>query len=61
MEDMENIHTMAKEDLVEDVRAIYGDATADQIQHTSAATLVELVVVDPHGHEHLLDPIAKVK
>jgi L-arabinose isomerase len=61
MEDMENIHTMAKEDLVEDVRAIYGDATADQIQGTSAATLVEIVVVDHYGHEHLLDPIAKVK
>jgi hypothetical protein len=55
------IHLMSKDDLVEDVRAIYGDATADQIAESSAVTFVEVFVVDHDGHEHLLDPIAKVK
>jgi hypothetical protein len=55
------IHVMAKDDLVEDVRAIYDDATADQIAQSSAVTFVEVFVVDHDGHEHLLDPIAKVK
>ena len=58
---MTKIHVMATDDLVEDVRAIYDDATADQIAQSSAVTFVEVFVVDHHGHEHLLDPIAKVK
>jgi hypothetical protein len=52
---------MAKDDLVEDVSAIYDDAAANQIAQSSAVILVEVFVVDHHGHEHLLDPIAKVK
>jgi hypothetical protein len=53
------IHVMSKDDLVEDVRAIYGDTTADQIAESSAFTLVEIVVVGPRGCEYLLDPICK--
>jgi len=52
---------MAKEDLVEDVRAVYGGYTAEQMRRSSAITLVEIVVVDHGGNEHLLDPIAKVE
>ena len=58
---MENLNVMAKEDMVEDVRAVYGDCTAEQMKRSSAITLVEIVVVDHGGNEHLLDPIAKVK
>ena len=54
---MTKIHVMAKDDLVEDVRAIYGDTTADQIAGSRSVTLIEIVVVGPHGCEHLLDPI----
>jgi hypothetical protein len=58
---MEIVRAMAKEDLVEDLRAVYGDATADQIKWSSVVTLVEIVVVDERGDEYVLDPIAKVK
>jgi hypothetical protein len=58
---VEPINVMAKEDMVEDVRAVYGDRTAEQMKRSSAITLVEIVVVDRGGNEHLLDPIAKVK
>jgi hypothetical protein len=51
------IHVMAKDELVEDVRAIYGDTAADQIAGSSSVTLIEIVVVGPNGCEHLLDPI----
>jgi hypothetical protein len=52
-------NTMAKRDMVEDVRAVYGDAIADQIAESSAVTVIEIVVVDPLGCEYLLDPICK--
>jgi len=52
---------MAKQDMVEDVRAVYGDGTAEQLKRSSAITLVEIVIVDHRGNEHLLDPISKVK
>jgi hypothetical protein len=55
---VEKINVMAKEDMVEDVRAVYGDCTAEQMKRSSALTLVEIVVVDHGGNEHLLDPIA---
>jgi hypothetical protein len=58
---VEKISVMAKEDLVEDVRAVYGGYTAEQMRRSSAITLVEIVVVDHGGNEHLLDPIAKVE
>jgi hypothetical protein len=55
------IHAMTKEDLVEDLRAVYGDETADEIAESRAVTFVEVFVVDHQGHEHLLDPIATIK
>jgi hypothetical protein len=58
---MEKIRAMAKEDMVEDLRAVYGDTTVDQIKWTDAVTFVEITVVDHHGDEHVLEPIAKVK
>ena len=58
---MKNLNAMAKEDMAEDVRAVYGDYTAEQMKRSSAITLVEIVVVDHGGNEHLLDPVAKVK
>lgn len=58
---METINVMAKEDMVEDVRAVYGDYTAEQMKRSSTITLVEIVVVDHGGNEHLLDPIANIK
>jgi hypothetical protein len=42
------IKISAKEDLVEDVRAVYGDYTAEQMKR-SAIMLVEIVVVDHDG------------
>jgi hypothetical protein len=57
---MEKIKAMAKEDMVEDVRAVYGDTTADQIEWTDAGTLVEITVVDHRGDEHVLEPITKI-
>jgi hypothetical protein len=58
---MEKIRAMAKEDMVEDLRAVYGDTTVDQIKWTDAVTFVEITVVDHRGDEHVLEPIAKVK
>lgn len=58
---MSKIHVMTKDDVVEDVRAVYGDAAADELAESSAVTLIETFVVDHEGHEHLLDPIASVK
>jgi hypothetical protein len=58
---VEKISVLAKEDMVEDVRAVYGDCTAEQMKRSSAITLVEIVIVDHRGNEHLLDPIAKAK
>jgi hypothetical protein len=58
---VENLNVMPKEDMVEDVRAVYGDCTAEQTKRSSAITLIEIVVVDHGGNEHLPDPIAKVK
>jgi hypothetical protein len=58
---MEKIKAMGKEDMVEDLRAVYGDTTADQIEWTDAVTLVEITVVDHRGDEHLLDPICTRK
>jgi hypothetical protein len=55
------INVLAKEDLVEDVRAVFRDYTAEQMKRSSAITLVEIVVVDHDGNEHPLDPIAEVK
>ena len=56
---MEKINVMAKEDMVEDMRAVYGDYTAEQMKRSRAITLVEIVIVDHRGDEHPLDPIAK--
>jgi hypothetical protein len=58
---VENLNVMAKEDMVEDVRAVYGDYTAEQMKRSSAITLAEIVIVDQGDNEHLLDPIAKMK
>jgi hypothetical protein len=56
---MNKIRAMAKEDIVEDLRAVYGDTTADQIKLSGAVTLVETTVVDHRGDEHVLDLICK--
>ena len=58
---MEKINVMAKEDMVEDVRAVYGDSTAEQVKRSSTLTLVEIVIVDSYGNERLLDPITGAK
>lgn len=50
---------MAKEDMIEDVRAVYGDCTAEQVKRSRAVTLVEIVIVDRYGNERLLDPITR--
>jgi hypothetical protein len=42
---VEKINVMAKEDMVEDVRAVYGDCTAEQLKRSSAITLLEIVIV----------------
>jgi hypothetical protein len=52
---------MAKEDMVEGVRALYGNGTAEQVKQSPAVTLVEIVVVDHRGGEYLLNPITKAK
>jgi hypothetical protein len=54
---VEKINVIAKEDMIEDVRAVYGDCTAEQVKRSRAVTLVEIVVVDSYGTERLLDPI----
>lgn len=54
----DKIVILAKEDLVEDLRALYGDMAADQVAGTGAAMFIEMAVVDPYGHVYLLDPIA---
>jgi hypothetical protein len=56
---VENINVMAKEDMIEDVRAVYGDCTAEQVKRSRAVTLVEIAIVDIYGNEHLLDPITR--
>jgi hypothetical protein len=56
---MEEINVMAKEDMIEDVRAVYGDCTAEQVKRSRAVTLVEIVIVDIYGNGRLLDPITK--
>ena len=58
---MEDINVIAKEDIIEDVRAVYGDCTAEQVKWSPAVTLVEIVIVDIHGNEQLLDPITGAK
>jgi hypothetical protein len=58
---METIHVIAKEDMIEDVRAVYGDCTAEQVKRSRAVTLVEIVIVDAYGNERLLDPITRTK
>ncbi len=50
---VETIKLMAKEDMVEDVRAVYGDCTAEQVKRSCAITLVEIVVVDAYANERL--------
>jgi hypothetical protein len=54
---MEKINVMAKEDMIEDVRAVYGDCTAEQVKRSRAVTLVEIVIVDICGS--LVDPITR--
>jgi hypothetical protein len=56
---MEKINVMAKEDMIEDVRAVYGDCTAEQVKRSRAVTLVEIVIVDAEDNERLLDPITR--
>jgi hypothetical protein len=56
---MEKINVMAKEDMIEDVRAVYGECTAEQVKRSRAVTLVEIVIVDRYGNERLLDPITR--
>ncbi len=58
---METINVIAKEDMIEDVRAVYGDFTAEQVKRSRAVTLVEIVIVDAYGNERLLDPITRTK
>ena len=58
---METINVIAKDDIIEDVRAVYGDCTAEQVKWSRAVTLVEIVIVDIHGNEQLLDPITGAK
>jgi hypothetical protein len=58
---MEKIRAMTKDDMVEDLRAVYGDVTANQIKWSEAVTLIEITAMDRHGNEHVLDPICKVK
>jgi hypothetical protein len=45
--------------MIEDVRAVYGDCTAEQVKRSRAVTLVEIAIVDIYGNEHLLDPITR--
>jgi hypothetical protein len=58
---VETINILAKEDMIEDVRAVYGDCTAEQVKRSRAVTLVEIVIVDSHGNEQLLNPITRTK
>jgi hypothetical protein len=58
---VENINVIAKEDMIEDVHAVYGDCTAEQVKRSGAVTLVEILIVDRYGNENLLDPITKAK
>jgi hypothetical protein len=51
------INVMAKEDMVENVRAVYGNYTAEQMRRSNAITLVEIVIVDSYGNESVLNPI----
>jgi hypothetical protein len=54
---VENLNVMAKEDMVEDGRAVYGDYTAEQMRRSNSITLVEIVIVDSYGNERVLNPI----
>ena len=56
---MEKINVMAKEDMIDDVRAVYGNCTAEAVKRSRAVTLIEIVIVDIHGNERLLDPITR--
>jgi hypothetical protein len=58
---VETINVIAKEDMIEDVRAVYGDCTAEQVKRSRAVTLVEIVIVDSHGNEKMLNPIMRTK
>jgi hypothetical protein len=58
---MDAIHVIAKEDMIEDVRTVYGDCTAEQVKRSRAGTLVEIVIVDAYGNERLLDIITRMK
>ncbi len=56
---METIHAITKEDMIEEVRAV--DCTAKQVKRSRAVTLVEIVIVDAYGNERLLDIITRTK
>jgi hypothetical protein len=58
---VEDINILAKYDMIEDARAVYGDCTAEQVKRSGAVTLVEIVIVDRYGNERLLDPITGAK
>jgi hypothetical protein len=58
---MDAIHVIAKEDMIEDVPAVYGDCAAKQVKRSRAVTLVEIVIVDAYGNERLLDIITRTK
>jgi hypothetical protein len=54
---MEKIRAMAKQDMLEDLCAVYGDSAADELKSSGTVTLVEMMVTDERGDEHLLDSI----
>jgi hypothetical protein len=54
---MEKVSLMAKESIVENLRAVYGNSEADKLRYSAAATLVEMLVTDERGNQHVLDPI----
>ncbi len=58
---MEKIGAMAKEDMLEDLCAVYGDSAADKLKSSDTVTLVEMMVTDERGDEHVLDPICSRK
>jgi hypothetical protein len=58
---MKKINAMAKEDMLDELREVYGEATAEQIKRSREIILVEITMVDHRGIEHLRDPICKTK
>ena len=48
---------MAKQDMLEDLCAVYGDSAAEELKSSGTVTLVEMMVTDERGDEHLLDSI----